>query len=510
MQTHAHTPNPRAEDSSIPPEIPRQPNQTTRHAVNMLWMRSWLVLAGTLVTATATMPTLAANTATTSRFTGSDWARFLSSQPQSTQERGLQLLSPSDPDQETSDEDELFLVSILQVGGFVDSSFCYSAIVTADADADGRITPEEYVALAQTLSPPGLIDAVTSFNELPFAFTTTFRNIACLCQIPSFGGDRTDVFCCTGTNAQIRVPSNPDGTTVTSDLAYLYAICSLTEGAAQSILTSPFPTVAPVQPTVAPTTSAPSSAPTILPTLVPTGVPTALPTLIPTLAATTMDPSGTPTIAPTAAVTTSTSEEPSIPSTSPPTEVASPTGNTITSTPTTTTTPAPSITPSVMTTTPSASPTQSPTPGIVTPVRPALVQYQIAVRNGLIQMDQPGFTAAYLSDLQVAMDEMVLRMGTTYGRRQLQLETTAGAATGSSSKGLRRHSPAARSLTTLDPVLQVLLPTQIPSVNEIGTCVFVCAEYSGIDTGVMMMIVMISSLLLFLQRVYSGRRRFIS
>ena len=267
-------------------------------------------------------------------------------------------------------------IPALSVGGFVDSEFCYDALVSADEDADQRITQDEYISFAQAVSPPGLIDDVTTFDDLPFAFTSTYRNIACLCQVPSFGGNADATECCKGDAAYIRVPADPTAEdTSDTDIAYLYAACFLTEGAAQSILESPSPTIAP---TTSPTAS-PSSTPTMTDTTIPpTFAPTAAPTeelpATPITGTPTVSPTALPTVVPTTAV---------VPTLSP------------TASPTTTTTPAPTAVPTT------ASPTTTPYPTAPTRIeRDAQVTYQIAITNTSVAQE------SYLSDLNVAMDSL--------------------------------------------------------------------------------------------------------
>ena len=264
-------------------------------------------------------------------------------------------------------------MQVYQVGTFVDSKSCYEAVVASDEDADGRVTREEYVSLARELSPPGLIEEDVAFNDLPLAFTNTFRHLACLCQIASLGGDPTDTQCCVGSNAHIRVPDPPDGDGGTSeDVAYLYSVCSLTKEAANSILTSPFPTSSPS------TSPAGTNAPTSFPTLPPTpGV-----VDVPTVSPVDVSPSATPVTEPT---------QP----------------------------PAPTVSPA-----PTAVPTAVVVSEPTTPPEPttyeATVMYSIAVSSGQILIDNQGFEQRYLADLSAAMDELAVQVGDEILDRRLR------------------------------------------------------------------------------------------
>lgn len=274
--------------------------------------------------------------------------------------------------------DKGHFVQVYQVGTFVDSKTCYEAVVAADENADGLVTREEYVSLARELSPPGLIEEDVAFNDLPLAFTNTFRHLACLCQIASLGGDPTDTQCCVGTNAHIRVPDPPNGNSGSpEDVAYLFSVCSLTKEAANSILTSPFPTSRP--------TTSPAGTPS----------PTSFPTSPPTPGSV-----DTPTASPT-------EEVDAIPSATPTSEPTLPPVPTVSPAPTTVPTLAATLTPSA--TTP---------PETITSV--ASVMYSIAVSNGQIDIDNLGFERQYLDDLSAAMDELAVQVGDETLNRRLR------------------------------------------------------------------------------------------
>lgn len=190
---------------------------------------------------------------------------------------------------------------ILEVtsGSFMDNrdfAFCYQALQVSDTNGDNEVDKEEYVEFSRFLSPPGLLDGIVSFDELPLEYRSSFISTACLCSIPAFGGtslaisDYTDSAtvsqedrCCFGVDAHIRVPTssssnssnNPVSTLSSIDRAYLYAACAYTDSAAEIVLKeneenenndtpvvpapSP-PTPAPVPETPRPTTSTPTTA----------------------------------------------------------------------------------------------------------------------------------------------------------------------------------------------------------------------------------------------------------
>lgn len=302
-------------------------------------------------------------------------------------------------------------MQVYQAGAFVSSESCYDAVLASDEDGDGRVTREEYVSLARELSPPGLIGEGVAFNDLPLAFTNTFRHLACLCQIASLGGNPTDSQCCVGSNANIRVPDPPSGDEGTpEDVAYLYSVCSLTSEAANSILTSPFPTA---RETSSPATSPPTAFPTSPPTPESADTPTVSPTVDPVATG----PTSLPTMPPDTPTVSPTTSEPTLP-------------------PVPTFSPAPTRVPTLVPSLPPAAivPTDTAT-------SLASVMYSIAVSNGQVLIDSQGFEQQYLLDLSAAMDELAMLVaGETLGRRLRELQVA----------------------------LTVLLPTEIGNREEIG------------------------------------------
>ena len=140
------------------------------------------------------------------------------------------------------------------VDGFVDSDECWKALNGSDQNLDGRVDPEEYVLFAQDLEP-GVIDDVTSYDQLPTAFQASFTATACLCNNPLAGGNADATDCCLEDQAHIRIPVAPSQSPNATEVNYLYTACALTSGAAEIVETTPTKT-----PTV-PFTPAPSPPP---------------------------------------------------------------------------------------------------------------------------------------------------------------------------------------------------------------------------------------------------------
>ena len=115
---------------------------------------------------------------------------------------------------------------------------CHAALLNADTDVStpGSIFPQEYVAFAQLLGPPGLIETVERFFDLPIPYTTAFFGLACLCNNPTYGGDPNDDDCRLGQNTSVRIPAVPGVEQSMEDFRYLYLICGLTDEAAKATL----------------------------------------------------------------------------------------------------------------------------------------------------------------------------------------------------------------------------------------------------------------------------------
>jgi len=240
--------------------------------------------------------------------------------------------------------DDLDVAAALQVGGFMDTSdfqFCYDALNEADRDNNMQVNSAEYVEFARLMSPPGLLDGVTEYNDLPVVMKAAFLGTSCLCQDPTFGGDPNDVQCCLGSNAHIRIPSIPpsDASMPVEDKLYLYAACSYTNSAAEHVLKQ--------QPSAAPVTKAPSPRPVATPS--PTSAPVAL----------TPAPTSAPQPQPSSAPVTG----------------------------------APSSSPVISTPSPTSASTMQ-----------ATVTYNILVAGGKNRTDDDVFVASYITDLRRAMN----------------------------------------------------------------------------------------------------------
>lgn len=102
--------------------------------------------------------------------------------------------------------------------------------------AGGILTSDEYLEFAKLQAPPGLIDDVDDFANLPQEYQAAFVTLACLCDDPLFGGTSTAVDCCSSNDRGIRVPGPPEPAQTDADERMLDTICSLTESAAQAVL----------------------------------------------------------------------------------------------------------------------------------------------------------------------------------------------------------------------------------------------------------------------------------
>ena len=377
--------------------------------------------------------------------------------------------------------------SAIAVTGFMDSRdfvFCYEAMQIADTNHNGQLDAQEYVQFAQLTSPPGLLDGVTSFAQLPLGYQAAFFGVACLCNVPAYGGNASDVNCCYGPNAVIRIPAQPPGQETLQQQAYLYAACSRTRAAASTVVvptasptmhpSSRF-TYAPTTTLLPPSTLAPTTPQPVMTTLSPTIVRTVPPTPQGSAppAPTTAQPSTQhPTLTSTFSVTTTPphqngSSPPSLansispvvssfsasPSSPPITQPGRPTTPTI----------APSSSPSFSLTS-SQSPTVRPTtpmPGSV-PTQTASVSYDIAVDQSSSHSNRTSsnnnnnaFVVAYLSDLIVAMNRLAPQVATNVFGRRRRLRTL-------------RHK---RHLQQQAATVQV--PTRLGNIDTISTCVCV-------------------------------------
>jgi hypothetical protein len=353
---------------------------------------------------------------------------------------------------------------LLSIGGFVDSDTCWDHLNASDADSNMDISSEEFVTFAKLLVPDVLPEFIDTYEELPLVYKNVFIATACLCQDELAGGDPNDDDCCQGDNAMIRIPVQPGLNPNATEMNYLYTACSLTEGAADRYVVSDPPTMAPalVPVSPAPPTVAPVEAPLTDPpvseapqTAAPTsGAPlTAFPSVSSdSVAPTTLAPAVVPTAAP-----SSLNGEPAV------TAAPTPKG---TAPVIVTDAPVPaSVVPTFATNAPSriAAETESPAVGTTTSApsqQPVIVEsvvsYEVALRNGVVEMTNDNFVSEYLANLIAAMDN--LTVGVLDSGRRLQ-------------HGHLRLSGASNRRRMASTV-EVLLPTNIQDQNNVN-CPFV-------------------------------------
>lgn len=261
------------------------------------------------------------------------------------------------------------LGDIIDVTGFLDTQECYDALIEADEPPpDRRITADEYVTVVKLMGPPGFLEGVTDFSDLPFRLKTTFNALACLCTRAGGASD-----CCIGDNAHISNEGAAPGETPTPvQSAYLFTVCLATVRSIGAVMD----------------TNAPSTEPSMMPSvLVPTTEPSMMPSTSESL------PSESPSVSPTGAPTVTPLPPSPVPSSAP-----SNPGDT----------PAPTMTPSPTT----------------FPLIPVPVAYIIQVPNG----DNVPLTEQEISDLERAMDilapavaDEVFNSGRLRSRRRLDV-----------------------------------------------------------------------------------------
>jgi outer membrane biosynthesis protein TonB len=278
------------------------------------------------------------------------------------------------------------------VGGFFEPVECQANLEEADADEDGKISPDEFVVFAQLSAAAALtptqveqiFDDVNDYESLPTALQVAFLVLACLCNDPEFGGTE-DGTCCVGNAAHIRVV---DVNSTDSD--YLVTVCARTNRALEQVLN-------------------PSSSPTTAPTDEPTGEPTDEPT---------DEPTGEPTPEPTQISSPPTRRPVMTPSpiALPPTRrpVMAPTSPPVSALPTRRPVKVPTSSP---TRRPALPQTDSPT-AESTVEELARVVYQIAIPAGTSSPE-----SSYYSDLITAMNQLATQVAAGYfeaSRRQLR------------------------------------------------------------------------------------------
>jgi outer membrane biosynthesis protein TonB len=274
------------------------------------------------------------------------------------------------------------------VGGFFEPVECQANLEEADADEDGKISPDEFVAFAELSAAAALTPTqveqifgdVNDYESLPTALQVAFLVLACLCNDPEFGGTE-DGTCCVGNAAHIRVV---DVNSTDSD--YLVTVCARTNRALEQVLN-------------------PSSSPTTAPTDEPTGEPTDEPTDEPTPEPTQVSspPTRRPVMAPS-------------PIALPPTRrpVMAPTSPPVSALPTRRPVKVPTSSP---TRRPALPQTDSPT-AESTVEELARVVYQIAIPAGTSSPE-----SSYYSDLITAMNQLATQVAAGYfeaSRRQLR------------------------------------------------------------------------------------------
>lgn len=149
-------------------------------------------------------------------------------------------------------------------GGVPSIDQCYENLKTSDADGDGKVRTDEFLAFVQLMasgSPDVLstVSGLSSFSELDLSYKMNYGTLACLCQNPALGGDESMAsICCVGDYAHVRVPT----TTTDTDQAYLDEVCFVMNSQIYGITREPeaveateAPVVADEEPTTSTTTT---------------------------------------------------------------------------------------------------------------------------------------------------------------------------------------------------------------------------------------------------------------
>lgn len=255
----------------------------------------------------------------------------------------------------------LSIERILQTDSYSQKQPCWDNLNISDVDKDGFIDQNEYVQFAILVSPVGLIDEVADYNDLPLAYKLAFLTTSCLCNNQDYGGDPNDTDCCIEQN-RIRIPTAPNDSPLSTDTAYLYAVCSLTNAASDTILRSPTPTSLPTDSPIFASSSAPTKTPSMAPTPQPTSAKSYVPTVSPSFSPTNLPKTDQPS------TSTPTAEVSNIPTSS-----------------------APTVAPPV------SSSSLSPTAAIFE--GNATVTYNISIKDGTSQLLDTSFVTDYLSNL---------------------------------------------------------------------------------------------------------------
>lgn len=330
------------------------------------------------------------------------------------------------------------MYSQAEFGNFMDREDyenCYQGLQSADADANNVLTSEEFVDFAQFMAGSGLLENVTIYADLPAALQQAFMGVACLCTDASLGYT-DDENCCAVENASIRIPiaSSVDDLSAEERL-YLYAACSYTATAAESIsdTTNPLGTpLWPVSPTASPIgqDEEPTASPTDNPTEEPSPKPTKRPTRIPTERPSEEGQNEEPTSSPSEAIAPTNS----------PSATKAPAGVGPTGTPTVQQTAAPS----------ELAFTELPTSPSLKNVQKAHVAYYFQAPQADNGGNMSDILVSYLSDLQVAMNRLA---------PQVVIHDTSEVQWNAHDYSLRRRSLQAAS---------VLLPTSFANMVKVG------------------------------------------
>jgi hypothetical protein len=369
------------------------------------------------------------------------------------------------------------LVPLIDVGQPVFTSQCYEEILQADLDGNMQLNQEEFVTFAQQKSPPGLIDHVTTFAELPASYQLAFTTLACLCSDSDYGGNDMETDCCVTEEPYIRITSAPGAEQGDADFLLLYATCSLTDAAARETLNSVQPTFAPELPVTPLPTPLPVATPLPTPLPVATPLPTPGPTTVAptTTAPTTQSPSSQPSLMPSTAMP-STSQPSASPNVTPKPSISfrpTPAPSTPVAPPTLAPVQVPTTIPSAM---PIATTETVPT-GTPPAVSIATVQYEVVLPDGK-QPNSEDLLSGYYSDLTVAMDLLSQEVAAEFfgGTTVSQELSNASGASGGNYVRFRHHRVLQQTSNSSEDgsnvIVQVQRPTSIAEADDIGMLVY--------------------------------------
>ncbi|KAL3933235.1 MAG: hypothetical protein SGBAC_010482 [Bacillariaceae sp.] len=259
--------------------------------------------------------------------------------------------------------------SILR-SNFEDPQTCFDRLLSSDADSSYQLDRQEFIQFARLSGPPGFLQGVEQFEDMPLTLKSTFNALSCLCP----GSSKTN--CC---NDLLNI-NGAGGDADEGEENELFLVCSLSRVAIDYVAGTDAPTIAPtvtIQPSPAPTISA-------------SGVPTVSPTMSPS-----KSPTVSPSVKPSASPTTTASDVPTTLPSATPTETAS-------GVPTLEPSPAPSLAPTTppepsASAAPSATASEAPT-GL--PAIEESIEYRVGVKDGVYDSE------AFDSLLVRAMDSL--------------------------------------------------------------------------------------------------------